>query len=85
MTQAHSRVWATQVDSVIREYVNARINEELKPIRDDVAAVRSALSVMRQGSQSDIGQLTARVNDVEALIRMSASRVAKLQKLAGKE
>lgn len=82
---ANSRVWASQVDSVIREYVNARINEELKPIRDDMAAVRSALSVMRQGSQSDIGQLTARVNDVEELLQMSSSRVAKLRQLANED
>lgn len=82
---SNSRVWASQVDSVTREYVNARINEELKPIRDDMAALRSALLGIREGSQGDVGQLTARVNDVEELLQMSSSRVAKLRQLANEE
>ena len=82
---SNSRVWASQVDSVTREYVNARINEELKPIRDDMTALRSALLGIREGAQGDVGQLTARVNDVEELLRMSSSRVAKLRQLANEE
>lgn len=81
----HSRHWASQVDATTREYINARINEELKPLRDDIAAMRSALLVIREGGQTDVGQLTARVNDVEALLNMSTSRVAKLRQLADEE
>jgi hypothetical protein len=40
---------------------------------------------IREGSQGDVGQLTARVNDVEELLRMSSSRVAKLRQLANEE
>lgn len=80
-----SRHWASQVDATTREYINARINEELKPLRDDIAAVRSALLVIREGGQTDVGQLTARVNDVEALLNMSTSRVAKLRQMADEE
>ncbi len=80
-----SDVWATQVDNVIREYVNARIHEELKPVRDDTAALLSALLRIREASQSDIGTLTARVNDAEELIKMSSWRVAKLRSLAIEE
>ena len=82
MTQPSSKVWATQVDAVIREYVGAFLNEEIKPLRDDIAALRSALLGIRESGQSDIGKLTARVNDVEDLLSMSTSRIAKLAQLA---
>jgi len=80
-----SKVWATRVDSVIREYVDARLTEELRPIEDDIAALRGALLGIREASQSDIGQLTARVNDAEALLQMSTSRIAQLRRLADEE
>lgn len=81
----NSSVWATQVDAVIRDFVNARIHEELKPVRDDTEALRGALLRIREASQSDMGTLTARVNDEEELIKMSSWRVAKLRSLATEE
>lgn len=81
----HSRHWASQVDATTREYINARIQEELKPIRDDIAALRGALLGIREGYQSSNGQLTARVNDMEALLKMSTSRIAQLRQLADEE
>ena len=82
---ANSKLWASQVDPVIREYVNARISEELGPIRDDIAAFRVALLGMREGYQSANGDLTARVNGVEELLNMSTTRVARLRQLADEE
>ena len=35
----NSKHWASQVDAVTREYIDARIHEELKPMRDDIAAL----------------------------------------------
>ena len=81
----NSSVWATQVDAVIRDFVNARIHEELKPVRDDTEALRGALLRIREASQSDMGTLTARVNDAEELIKMSSWRVAKLRSLSTEE
>ena len=80
-----SRHWASQVDATTREFINARIAEELKPLRDDIEAIRSALLVIREGSQRDTGELTARVNDVEALLNMSTARVARLRQMADEE
>ena len=48
MTTAHSRHHASQVDPTTREYINARINEELAPIRDDIEALRGALLALRE-------------------------------------
>jgi hypothetical protein len=85
MTQPSSKVWATQVQPVVREYISAFLNEEIKPLRDDVAALRSALLSIRESGQSDVGQLTARVNDIEDLLKMSTSRIAKLAQLASED
>ena len=81
----NSKHWASQVDAVTREYIDARIHEELKPMKDDIAALRSALLGIREGLQADMGQITARVNDAEELIKMSSWRVAKLRSLAIEE
>ena len=77
-----SSAWASKVDAVVREYVNARINEELKPLRDDMAALRVAISRTRESLQRDMGDSAGRVSNVEDLLGMSAKRVADLAALA---
>jgi len=78
----HSRHWASQVDASTREYINARIHEELKPIRDDIAALRSAILAARESLQRDMGNVAGRMANTEELLAMSASRAAKLADLA---
>ena len=78
----HSRHWASQVDATIREYINARIHEELKPIRDDIAALRSAILAARESLQRDMGDVAGRMANTEDLLAMSANRAAKLADLA---
>jgi len=78
----HSRHWASQVDASTREYINARIHEELKPIRDDIAALRSAILAARESLQRDMGDVAGRMANTEELLAMSASRAAKLADLA---
>lgn len=80
-----SSAWASKVDAVVREYVNARINEELKPLRDDMAALRVAISRTRESLQRDMGDSAGRVSNVEDLLGMSAKRVADLAALAKKK
>jgi hypothetical protein len=77
-----SSVWASKVDAVVREYVNARINEELKPLRDDIAALRVAISRTRESLQRDMGDSAGRLTNVEDLLSMSTKRVADLAALA---
>lgn len=77
-----SRVWASQVDAVIREYVNARIVEETTPLRDDIEALRGALLSLRETAQFSSGNLIGRLNNIEELLSMSASRIAQLRALA---
>jgi excinuclease UvrABC ATPase subunit len=80
----NSKLWETSVDSIIREYVNARLGEELNPIRDDIEALRSAISRTRESLQQDVGNIAGRVANAEDILQMSSTRVAQLAKL-GKE
>ena len=77
-----SSVWASKVDAVVREYVNAKLNEELKPLRDDIAALRVAISRTRESLQRDMGDSVGRLTNVEDLLSMSTKRVADLAALA---
>lgn len=78
----NSKLWESRVDSIIREYVNARLAEELKPIRDDIEALRSAISRTRESLQRDMGNVAGRMTNTEDLLNMSTKRVADLAKLA---
>ncbi len=78
----HSRHWASQVDATLREYIDARIHEELKPIRDDIAALYSAISVTRDSFNRDMGNVAGRISNTEDVLSMSAARVARLAALA---
>jgi hypothetical protein len=81
----HSRHWASQVEATTREYVNARINEELTPIRDDIEALRGALLSLRETAQLNSGNLIGRLNNMEELLSLSTSRIAQLRTLASEE
>tara|TARA_B100001093_G_scaffold515792_1_gene593000 strand:+ start:5774 stop:6034 length:261 start_codon:yes stop_codon:yes gene_type:complete len=85
MTKAHSSVWASQVDPAIREYIDAKISEEIKPFRDDIEGLRGALLALRETANFNSGNLIGRLNNMEELLSMSASRVAKLRTLANEE
>lgn len=78
----NSKLWESSVDSIIREYVNARLAEELKPIRDDIQALRGAISATRESLQRDMGNVSGRMTNAEDLLNMSTKRVADLAKLA---
>ena len=81
----HSRNWASQVDAVTREYINARINEELRPIRDDMDSLRGALLSLRETANLNSGNLIGRLNNMEELLSLSSTRIAQLRTLANDE
>ncbi len=77
-----SSAWASKIDANTREYIDARLDEELKPIRDDIAALIGAISQTRESLQRDLGDVSGRVTNAEDLIGMSGSRLAQLAKMA---
>ena len=81
----HSRHWASQVDPTVREYINARINEETRPIRDDIEALRGALLSLRETANFNSGDWIGRLNNMEQLLSMSTTRIAKLRALANED
>lgn len=74
--------WASKIDAATREYIDARIHEELKPMRDDIEALHSAILQVRESLQRDFGDVAGRVTNAEDLIGMSSSRLAQLAKMA---
>lgn len=78
----NSKHWASQVDAVTREYIDARIHEELKPMKDDIAALRVAILATRESLQRDMGDVAGRMSNTEELLEMSSSRAAKLASIA---
>ena len=85
MTNAHSSVWASQIDPNLREYIDARISEEIKPFRDDIEGLRGALLALRETANFNSGNLIGRLNNMEELLSLSSSRIAQLRTLANKE
>ena len=77
-----SNAWASKVDADTREYIDARLEEELKPIRDDIADLIRAISQTRENLQRDMGNVAGRVTNAEDLLGMSSSRLAQLAKMA---
>ena len=77
-----SNNFASKVEPVIREYANARINEELAPLRDDIATLKDAILRLRESLQADLGNVSGRMTSVETLVNMSTSRLAKLKEIA---
>lgn len=80
-TTVPSRNLASAMDPVTRDYVNAKISEELKPIRDDMVAVLEALSEMRTENEVSKGEHVARINMVEEVLELSGAKVAKIRQL----
>jgi len=74
--------WASQIDASYREYIEARIHEELKPLKDDIEALRSAILAARENLQRDVGDVAGRITNAEDVIGMSSSRLARLAKMA---
>ena len=85
MTKAHSSVLASRIEPHLRDYIDARINEEMKPMRDDIAACLVALSSNNAASEIKLGEQTAKLNDIERVLNLPSYKIAKLLELAQKD
>jgi hypothetical protein len=80
-TIVSSNAIAASVDPKTRDYIDAKLNETLKQIRDDMTVMREALSGMRTKNDVYQGEVTARVNAVEEVLELSGAKVARIRKL----
>jgi len=85
MTKPHSSVWASRVEPHLRDYIDARINEEIKPVRDDIAACLVALSHNNAATENKLGEQAAKLNDIEHVLNLPSYKIAKLLELAQKD
>tara|TARA_B100000780_G_scaffold128324_1_gene89979 strand:+ start:4029 stop:4286 length:258 start_codon:yes stop_codon:yes gene_type:complete len=85
MTKPHSSILASRIEPHLRDYIDARINEENKPVRDDIAACLVALSFNNGTTEVKLGEQEARLNDIYALLSLPSYKVVKLLELAQKD
>lgn len=77
-----SRLIAGRIDPTTRDFIDARLHEEIKVIRDDIRELRVALLAVRESLQRDMGSVSGRMSNAEDLLSMSSKRLADLAKLA---
>jgi len=80
-TTVPSRNLANMVDPTTREYINARIHEEIKLIGDDTSGLGDALSKMRTESEIELGEMKARINEVEEILSLSGAKISRIKEL----
>ncbi len=85
MTKPHSSLLASRIEPQLRDYIDGRINEEMKPLRDDIAECLVALSNNRAATELSLGEQAAKLNDIEALLRLPSYKIGKLLELAQKD
>lgn len=84
MTLANSKALASAIDPKVRDYIDAKLKEEISPIRDDLSDLLCAISEVREMSQYDAGNLIGRINNMEQVLMMSSAKIARIRDL-GKE
>ena len=85
MTKPHSSVLASRIEPHLRDYIDARISEEMKPVRDDIAACLVALSHNNAATEIKLGEQSAKLNDIQNVLNLPSYKIAKLLELAQKD
>jgi len=85
MTSPHSSVLASRIEPHLRDYIAAVVYEQTNPVKGDVSGVMDAVLANNAALVATIGELQARVNDLDALLKLPSYKIAKLLELAGKE
>ena len=80
MTLADSKALASAIDPKVRDYIDAKINEEIFPIRDDLDKLSGALLQVREADAVRCNTLSARISTVHELISLSRGRVERIAK-----
>lgn len=83
MTLADSKALASAIDPKVRDYIDAKINEEIFPIRDDLDKLSGALLQVREADAARCNTLSARISTVHELISLSRGRVERIAKELG--
>jgi len=85
MTLADSKALASAIDPKVRDYIDAKIKEELSPIRDDLLAIKIAISELRDADQQGRDTINAQVVKIQSIIKLSRSRVEQIAEKLGDE
>jgi hypothetical protein len=85
MTLADSKALASAIDPKVRDYIDAKIKEEISTIRDDLLAVKIAISELRDADQQGRDTINAHVVKIQSIIKLSRSRVEQIAEKLGDE
>ena len=83
MTLADSRALASAIDPKVRDYIDAKIKEELSPIRDDLLATKVAISELRDADQQGRDTINAHVVKIQSVLNLSRGRVEQIAEKLG--
>ena len=61
--------WTGLVEAATQDYIDARVSQQLSPIRDDIDAIKGALLALKDTSKFDMGSFIRRLNNVEEAMR----------------
>jgi len=85
MTLANSGTIASAVDPKVRDYVNARLKEELRPIKDDLIAIKIAISDVRAADERELADIKGLVVKIQSVLQLSRGRVEQIAEKLGDE
>jgi hypothetical protein len=85
MTLADSKALASAIDPKVRDYIDAKIKEELSPIRDDLYRLRIALLEVQEADVARGDTISAQVVKIQSIIKLSRSRVEQIAEKLGDE
>lgn len=80
-TRPHSTALARTVDPAVREYTAAVVDEALRPLRDRLTNIEAAISNLRAEIDFHAATATARLNDIDTVLSLTAYRAARVRQL----
>jgi hypothetical protein len=78
MTTPHSSTIASSVDPKVRDYIEAKINEALRPIRDEIVVLNSAVLDARISNDTNSETVKSRIGSIEQILKLSRGRIEQI-------
>lgn len=80
-----SAPFRSAVEVRTRQYIDSKVAEEVEKIRDDIAALKGSLSLLKTNTDKTVTEYNARVNAILELIDMPVNRLSRIRKILNEE
>jgi hypothetical protein len=78
MTLASSKNLRSAIDPKVRDYIDAKLQEEISPIRDDLSDLSCAISEVRDADLAGRDTIGALVEKIHQVLKLSRGRVEQI-------